>query len=157
MMSNPASILLVEDDRDEIDVALRAIRRAGVELQVAVVRDGQAALEALGLEPDPAGEHPVRPRVVFLDLKLARVDGWEVLRRMREHPETSSVPVVVISSSDEREDIRRCYELGANSFLVKHFDERGPGRYFAEAAHYWLELNQPPPRREGVTCLHSTR
>jgi two-component system response regulator len=150
-LKNRTTILLVEDDRDEVDVALRAIRQAGVEAPVAVARDGLRALELLGLEPDPSAEIPLRPRVIFLDLKLPRVDGWEVLRRLREHPETAAVPVVVISSSDECEDVRRSYALGANSFLVKRFDQRGPGRYFAEAAHYWLQLNHPPPREGPVS------
>lgn len=149
-MSQRAAILLVEDDRNEVDVALRAIRQAGLDASIAVARDGQAALEELGLEPRSSGERPLRPRVVFLDLKLPRVDGWEVLRRLREHPEITALPVVVISSSDDREDVRRCYELGANSFLVKRFDERSPGRYFADAARYWLELNHlPTSRRTG--------
>jgi two-component system response regulator len=146
-VSENAAILLVEDDCNEVDVTLRAIRQSGVEAPVAVARDGQAALEALGLEPQSGAATPLRPRVVFLDLKLPRVDGWEVLRRLREHPDTADLPVVVISSSDEREDIRRSYELGANSFVRKRFDRRSPGRYLAEAAHYWLEVNHPPVLR----------
>lgn len=140
-MSRAPAILLVEDDRNEVDVALRALDRAGLEVSVAVATDGLEALEALGLEPDGDPEPP--PRVVFLDLKMPRVDGWEVLRRMREHPRTADVPVVVISSSDRREDVERSYALGANSFLVKRFDPRSPGHYFAEAARYWIELNRP--------------
>jgi two-component system response regulator len=145
-MSDGASILIVEDSSDDIQVALRALRRAGVTVPVAVARDGQEALEALGLEPDRHARPPVRPRVVFLDLKLPRVDGWEVLRRVRQCPATAAIPVVVTSSSDERADIDRCYALGANSYLVKRFDTRGPGAYLAEAARYWVELNHPPPR-----------
>jgi CheY-like chemotaxis protein len=138
------ALLLVEDDRNEVDVALRALARAGVEAPVEVARDGLQALEALGLEAD--GE-PRPPQVVFLDLKMPRVDGWEVLRRMREDPRTSDVPVVVLSSSDRPEDIERSYALGANSFLVKRFDRRGPGAYIAEAARYWLDLNRAPESR----------
>lgn len=140
-----ASLLLVEDDRNEVDVALRAMRRAGLEAPVEVARDGRTALERLGLEPGPSPDPPLRPRVVFLDLKLPLVDGWEVLRRLRQHPETEAMPVVVISSSDAADDVRRCYELGANSYLVKRFDPRGPGRYLVDAARYWLELNRPAP------------
>jgi len=149
---NPhTAILLVEDNRDDADVALRAIRQAGVDAPVEVARDGLRALELLGLEPASSDETPLRPRVIFLDLKLPRVDGWEVLRRLREHPDTAALPVVVVSSSDEREDVRRSYALGANSFVVKRFDRRSPGRYLAEAARYWLELNHPPPRGEPVS------
>jgi CheY-like chemotaxis protein len=136
------SILLVEDDRDEVDVALRALDHAGLDAPVAVARDGLEALEALGLEED--GAPPPPPRVVFLDLKMPRVDGWEVLRRIRGNPRTADVPVVVLSSSDRKQDIERSYALGANSYLVKRFDRRGPGSYFVEAARYWLELNHTP-------------
>lgn len=141
-MSGLSGILLVEDDRDEMDVALRALDRFGLGAPIAVARDGVEALEALGVEGDAPAPQP--PRVVFLDLKMPRVDGWEVLRRIREDPRTSDVPVVVLSSSDRREDIERSYALGANSFLLKRFDRRGPGTYIAEAARYWLELNRTP-------------
>jgi CheY-like chemotaxis protein len=144
-VSGRPALLLVEDDRNELDVALRAIDRAGLGGPVVVARDGVEALEALGLEADGDGTPP--PRVVFLDLKMPRIDGWEVLRRMRSHPRTSDVPVVVLSSSDRNEDIERSYALGANSFLVKHFDPRGPGTYIADAARYWLELNRTPRGR----------
>jgi CheY-like chemotaxis protein len=73
---------------------------------------------------------------------MPRVDGWEVLRRMRASPRTARLPVVVVSSSDRPEDIQRCYALGANSYLLKRFDPRGPGTYLAEAARYWIEMNQ---------------
>jgi two-component system response regulator len=136
------AILLVEDDRNEVDVALRAIDRADLDVRVDVARDGLEALEALGLEDGGNhAERPLPPRVVFLDLKMPRVDGWEVLRRIRGDPRTANVPVVVLSWSDRSEDIARSYALGANSFLVKRFDPRGPGSYFADAVRYWVELN----------------
>jgi len=90
-VNEPAEILIVEDNQDELDVALRAMQRAGVCARIAVARDGQEALEALGLEPglqDP----PLRPRVIFLDLKMPRIDGWEVLRRLRSSPTTRGLP-----------------------------------------------------------------
>jgi CheY-like chemotaxis protein len=146
-MTGAASILLVEDNDDDVQVALRALQREGVAAKVQVARDGQAALEALGLEPSHDITAPLRPRVVFLDLKLPRVDGWEVLERVRGCPRTADLPIVVISSSGDHEDILRCYALGANSYLVKRFDPRGPGTYFADAARYWLELNHSPPNR----------
>ena len=138
-MSTKAPILLVEDDPNERTVALRALARAGLASAVSMANGGEEALRMLGIDSGASGPPP---RVVFLDLKMPRVDGWEVLRRMRENPRTADVPVVIVSSSDRSEDIRRSYALGANSFLVKRHDPRGPGRYFAEAAHYWLELNR---------------
>ncbi len=147
-MSTRSMMLLVDDDRNDVDVALRAIDRAGLDAPVEIARDGVEALQALGIEETDGGEQAPPPRVVFLDLRMPRVDGWEVLRRIREHPHTTDLPVVVLSSSDRQEDIERSYALGANSFLVKRFDRRGPGTYIAEAARYWLELNRTP--REGA-------
>jgi len=155
-LAQPAvAMLLVDDDRNDVEIALRALHREGLDGWVRVARDGQEALEALGLEPPSSAsgsasghdDERVRPAVVFLDLKMPRVDGWEVLQRIRNDPETTALPVVVISSSDREMDIQRCYELGANSFLVKRFDPRSAGAYIAEAARYWLELNRQPPRR----------
>ncbi len=140
-MSGPPEILIAEDERDEIEVALRALARSDLDVSVEVARDGVEALVALGLEGDADAASPL-PRVVFLDLKMPRVDGWEVLRRMRDDPFTAEVPVVVLSSSDRKDDIRRSYALGANSFLVKHYDHRGPGSYIVQAARYWLEMNR---------------
>ncbi len=141
-MKRSPEILIVEDDRDEIDVALRALRRSGLDVKVEVAVDGQGALEAVGLEPPDRVSQPRLPQVVFLDLKMPRVDGWEVLVRLRSDPRTAMLPVVVLSSSDRTEDIERSYALGANSFLLKRFDPRGPGVYYAEAARYWTELNK---------------
>ncbi len=141
-MAEDPQILFVEDNRDELDVALRALRRAGVHAPLMVARDGQEALEFLGIEDSPGGEVPINPRVIFLDLKMPRVDGWEVLRRVRENPDTATLPVVILSASDRSEDIQRCYDLGANSFLLKRFDPRSPGAYIVEAARYWLGLNR---------------
>ena len=138
-------ILLVDDSPDEVDVAMRALRKSGLGDAVEVARDGQEALEVLGLESSEREE--IRPAVVFLDLKMPRVDGWEVLRRIRSTPESADLPVVILSSSDRDADVERCYALGANSFLLKRFDTGSPGAYIAEAARYWLELNHSPSRR----------
>jgi two-component system response regulator len=146
---NAPVLLLIEDDVDHVDVITRALRKAGVDADVRVVRDGQEAIEALGLDAPNGGRS--LPRVVFLDLKMPRVDGWEVLRRMRSSPHTARLPVVVVSGSDRREDIERSYALGANSYLLKRFDPRGPGTYLAEAARYWIEMNRVPGQSELVT------
>jgi two-component system response regulator len=147
----PPVLLLIEDDRDYVDVIVRALRKAGLGVEFRVARDGQEALDALGLDaPRNGNGDGDLPRVVFLDLKMPRVDGWEVLRRMRASPRTASLPVVVVSSSDRPEDIQRCYALGANSYLLKRFDPRGPGADLAEAARYWIEMNQVTRKPEPV-------
>jgi two-component system, response regulator len=145
-VSSPV-LLLIEDDVDHVDVITRALRKAGVAAEVRVVRDGQEAIDTLGLDDTPGGSGAL-PRVVFLDLKMPRVDGWEVLRRLRSSPRTARLPVVVVSGSDRREDIERSYALGANSYLLKRFDPRGPGAYLAEAARYWIEMNRVPGESE---------
>jgi CheY-like chemotaxis protein len=155
-VSAPA-LLLIEDDRDSVDVVVHALQKAGLRIELRVVRDGQEALDVLGLESTPAIACQPLPRVVFLDLKMPRVDGWEVLRRIRSSPRTASLPVVVVSGSDRPEDIRRSYALGANSYLLKRFDPRGPGADLAEAARYWIEMNHVSHEREPIAWGISPR
>jgi CheY-like chemotaxis protein len=81
--------------------------------------------------------------VILLDLKMPRMDGREVLRELRANPRTRHIPVVVVSSSGRESDVRECYDLGANSFVVKEFDPARPGEYLVETARYWLETNEP--------------
>lgn len=147
MSDDPSAILLVDDNPDDRIFALRALKREGLGERVLTARDGIEALAALGIEPEDPSRP--RPRVVFLDLRMPRMDGWEVLRRIRANPRTARLPVVVVSSSDRPEDVDRSYDLGANSFLLKHEDTRRPGRNLAEAAHYWIDLNHAS-RRTGA-------
>lgn len=139
-------ILLVEDNPDDVDLTLRAFRRAGVDRPVDVVGDGVEALDYLfaqGAHAQRAGRLP--PAVVLLDLNLPRLDGHEVLRRMRADPRTRLLPVVILTSSVEEADMVKSYASGANSYVQK------PVSYteFVEAARqlglYWLLLNQAPP------------
>lgn len=136
-------LLLIDDDMDEVTLALRAIDRARLPVEVQTRRNGREALEALNLGEEPNGE-PLQPAVIFLDLRMPQVDGFEVLRKLRRTRHTRDIPVVVISSSERPEDVRRSYELGANSYLVKRADGGEPGGWLAEAARYWIELNQHP-------------
>jgi two-component system response regulator len=136
-------LLLVDDNSDDVSIALRAIGRAGLPVEVQTRKNGREALEALNL-CDGADREPLRPQVIFLDLRMPQIDGFEVLRRLRRAPPTRDIPVVVISSSQRPEDVRRSYELGANSYLVKRIDPREPGAWLAEAARYWIQLNQNP-------------
>ena len=114
-MSGTTEILLVDDDRDDVDVALRAVRREHLDVTVRVASDGGEALELLGIDGNGGVPPDALPRVVFLDLNMPRVDGWQVLEKLRRDPATQKLPVVVLSWSGQRRDIERCYELGANS------------------------------------------
>jgi two-component system response regulator len=143
-MGDQVEILLVDDDRNDVDIALRAVRRENLNVRVTVANGGGEALEMLGIERNDQGAPRVAPRVVFLDLKMPGVDGWEVLQRLREHPATQRLPVVVLSWSGQRSDVERCYELGANSYVVKRIEVTRPGAYFAEAVRYWVDLNESP-------------
>lgn len=144
------TILLVEDNPDDEALTLRAFRKNKIKNTVAVVRDGEEALDYLfgsgAYEGRDAGD---LPQVMLLDLKLPKVDGLEVLRRVRADPRTAMLPVVILTSSREEQDMVEGYRLGANSYVRKpvNFDE------FVEAARqlglYWLLLNEVPQGRPG--------
>lgn len=145
-MKRTPAILLVDDDEDHLLVARRAIARSELPAEVHVAGDGDEALRQLGLDPDGAGTAaPIA--VVLLDIGLPGLSGWEVLQRIRDGEHTRRIPVVMVSSSSRPEDVRRSYELGANSYLVKRYDRTRPGAYLAEAAHYWVDLNEAPRAR----------
>ncbi|MGD0493235.1 MAG: response regulator [Steroidobacteraceae bacterium] len=136
-------ILLVEDNPADVELTLRAFRKSKVLNEIVVVRDGVEALDYLFLTGPFAGrDSKASPEVVLLDLKLPKVDGLEVLRRMRADERTRRIPVVVLTSSGEEKDILSSYDLGANSFVRKPVDFN----QFLEAAQqlglYWLVLNQ---------------
>jgi CheY-like chemotaxis protein len=144
-MPAPKRILLVEDHHMDVELALTAFRELKLAEEVAVARDGAEALDYLlrrgVFEHRPAG----LPAVVLLDLKLPKVDGFEVLGGMKSHPELKVVPVVVMTSSRQERDLARCYELGANAYLVKPVDFRRFVQCLAQVAGFWLNLNEPPP------------
>lgn len=136
-----ADILIVEDDSNDVAVALRALRRSDLDGRVRVLHDGAEAVEfLLGTDTDPRSAG--LPRVVLLDLKTPRMDGKAVLRVLRSDPRTRHIPVVVVSWSNDGNDVRECYELGANSYVVKRSDPLEPGAYLVDAVRYWLERNE---------------
>lgn len=139
-------VLLVEDDPNDVKLALHAFKRHRVANHVHVVRDGAEALEFLFCTDRYADRRPGNgPKVVLLDLKLPLVDGLEVLRQVKADPRTRSIPVVVMTSSREESDLVRSYQLGVNSYIVKPVDFEQFGEVVRQLGCYWLLVNQPPP------------
>lgn len=141
-------ILLVEDNPDDEELTLRALNKSNILNEVIVARDGVEALDYLFGTGSYADREPLTiPEVVLLDLKLPKLDGLEVLRRIRANEQTRLLPVVILTSSDEEPDLVESYKLGANSYVRKPVEFH----QFAEAVRqlelYWLVINQPPPRR----------
>jgi two-component system response regulator len=131
------SILLVEDNPRDAELTLRAFRKHNLANSVSVAHDG---VEALDILFDPRGAE--RPRVILLDLKLPKLDGLEVLRRLKSDDRTRSIPVVVVTSSNQDPDIKTAYELGANSYVVKPVDFESFMKTMSELGFYWLMVNQ---------------
>jgi two-component system, response regulator len=145
------SILLVEDNPDHEALTIRALKKAHVMNDIVVAHDGAEALELLfGVEGDP-GRPPVPlPQLLLLDLKLPKVDGLEVLRRVRETPRTKLIPVVVLTSSDEEADVVTSYRLGANSYVCKPVDFVQFMEATKQLGLYWLVLNEAPKRAKAA-------
>jgi two-component system response regulator len=139
----PTRVLLVEDNPTDLELALLAFDRGGFGNPVDVVRDGAEALEYLYREGRYAGRTPAdEPRLILLDVKLPLVDGPEVLRRIKNDPRTRHLPVVMLTTSTEHIDLRRCYEYGANSYIVKPVDLERFFRAVQDIGTYWLGLNK---------------
>lgn len=138
-------ILLVEDSPEDAELTLRALRKHNLANRIHHAKDGVEALDFLFARGRYAEQSTLRMlRVVLLDLKLPRMDGLEVLERMRTDPRTKVVPVVVLTSSREDPDVARSYSLGANSYIVKPIEFEEFVKVVSSLGLYWLLLNQPP-------------
>jgi len=143
--SHAIELLLVEDNPQDLELTLRALRKANLKNRIHVARDGAEALEFVFCE----GSHAARPiadvpKVILLDLKLPKIDGLEVLKRIKGDPRTRAIPVVVLTSSKEQSDLVASYQLGVNSYIVKpvNFEQ-----FFEAVRHlglYWVLLNEAP-------------
>ncbi|HKV82756.1 MAG TPA: response regulator [Candidatus Sulfotelmatobacter sp.] len=139
-------ILLIEDNHDDEALTLRALNKNNIKNEIAVARDGVEALDFLFGEGTYEGRDlSVMPQVILLDLKLPRVDGLEVLRRMRTDDRTRLLPVVILTSSNEEQDRLKGYSLGANSYVRKPVDFAQFIEAVRQLGLYWLILNEPAP------------
>jgi two-component system, response regulator len=140
-------ILLVEDNPDDEELTLRALRQAKVANDIAVVRDGGEALEFLFAEGRHAGRDVAKmPGVVLLDLKLPKLSGLDVLQHLRADERTKLLPVVILTSSSEEEDMLKSYRFGANSYVRKPVEFSAFVSAVSQLGIYWVLLNQPAPR-----------
>ncbi|HYG87513.1 MAG TPA: response regulator [Azospirillum sp.] len=137
-------ILLVEDNPDDELLTLRALKKNHIQNEVVVARDGPEALSWL-FGDEAIGREAIAPSIVLLDLKLPKIDGIEVLRRIRTDPRTRLVPVVILTSSREEQDLINGYQLGANSYIRKPVDFPEFIQAVRQLGLYWLILNEPPP------------
>jgi CheY-like chemotaxis protein len=144
-MLEPPRILLVEDDPRDVELTLEALADCNLANEVVVARDGEQALEFLYRKGSFAGRASGNPAVILLDIKMPRVDGVEVIRRLKSDGAMRTIPVVVLTSSRESRDLEDCYRLGVNAYVVKPVEFRG----FVEAVRalgvFWALINEPPP------------
>jgi two-component system response regulator len=145
-------ILLVEDNPNDEALTLRVLKKNNVKSEIVVVRDGVEALDWLfGLGTHAARDATVLPQVVLLDLKLPKLSGLEVLRAMRAHPSTKRLPVVLLTSSKEEQDVFAAYDLGANSYVRKPVAFTDFADAVKQLGLYWLGLNEDVPTGRGAT------
>jgi two-component system response regulator len=141
----PVDILLVEDNPYDLEMTLRGLKKARLFNHIHVARDGEEALDFIFGEGSHAGRSVAdAPRVILLDLKLPKVDGLEVLARLKGDPRTCTIPVVMLTSSQEQRDVVESYKLGVNSYIVKPVNFERFVEAVAELGMYWALLNQPP-------------
>jgi two-component system response regulator len=147
---NDRVILLVEDNPDDEALTLRALRKNNIGNQIVVARDGAEALEYLFATGAHTGRDlSVQPELILLDLKLPKVDGFEVLKALRGDPRTKLLPVVILTTSKEQQDIAISYDLGANSYVRKPVDFQQFTEAVLQLGLYWLVLNERPPSIHG--------
>jgi len=148
MNETSSAILLVEDNPDDVELTLRALKKQNISNAVAVVQDGAEALDYLFAEGKYSDRDPGDwPALVLLDLKLPKIDGHEVLRRIRADERTALLPVVVLTSSSEEADIIQSYKNGCNSYIQKPVDFHQFSEAIRQLGLYWMVLNRQPPKR----------
>lgn len=144
-MNTQVEILLVEDNLNDAELAIRALKKNNLVNRLIHLKDGSEALDFIFAEGTYAGRDiDILPRVILLDLKMPKVNGIEVLQRLKSDNRTKKIPVVILTSSKEDPDITVCYELGANSYVVKPVQFDGFVKAVNELGMYWMLINQPP-------------
>jgi two-component system response regulator len=144
-MENTVEIVLVEDNMYDAQMTIRALKKIGN--NITHLKDGAEALDFLFGTGQYQSRNPdIQPRVILLDLKMPKVNGMEVLRELKSNASTKAIPVVILTSSKEDPDIKLCYDLGANSYIVKPVGFENFAKSISELGFYWMILNQPGNR-----------
>ena len=144
-MCNQVEVLLVEDNIHDAEMTIRALRKVNLANNLVHVKDGEEALEFIFAEGRFSDRQPADlPKVILLDIKMPKVDGIEVLKQLKSRESSKAIPVVIMTSSKEEEDIINSYELGVNSYVVKPVDFEGFARAVSQLGMYWLLTNQSP-------------
>src|SRR5665213_2039937 len=138
-------ILFVEDSMDDAKLTIRALTKSGLTNKLHHVKDGAEALDFIYCRGDYASRNiQEHPKMILLDLKMPKVSGMEVLEKIKSDPDMKSIPIVILTSSKEDPDIKKCYALGANSYIVKPVESENFFQSVKELGMYWMILNQPP-------------
>lgn len=145
-------ILLAEDNPNDVELTLSALHSLHLANDIVVVKDGREALDWLHSLGDYAGRPRPQPAVLLIDLKMPRVDGMEVLTRVRSDPSTRTIPVVLLTSSREESDLVKGYSLGANAYVVKPVDFEEFISAVSQLGVFWALLNEPPPNQSPLTA-----
>lgn len=139
---NKTEVLLVEDSKSDAFLFQRAVKNMKIKPSISIVQDGEDALEYLLAKGKYSNLDRRLPKVIFMDLKLPKVSGLEVIEKIKQYPETAKIPIVILTSSNEERDLDKAYELGVNSYLVKPIQMDYYNKLISEVTNYWLSMNR---------------
>lgn len=146
-MQQKVDIILVEDNPDEAELAIRSLTKHHLANNLIHLDDGEAAMNFIFSEGEYSGNlHPQTPKLILLDLNLPKVNGLDILKRIKSDPRTQKIPIVLLTSSREERDVMESYKLGVNSYIVKPVDFNSFSKAILDMGMYWLVLNEPPTK-----------